>query len=798
MPILDSIFSSIGSAVRAYQTAINPANPRLRRPMFLNSVADSEKWKGGDLGHKDAAYKRALQNSWIYTAIHFKANELAAGRLYVSHNETGMQDDSVPVKNHPLARILRKPNPLMGRGFLWQYSQWWLDLSGNAYWFLAPDEDNNLAEIYPLPANAVNPFPGDRERLTDYYEYTVNGRKWDIPAEYICHFRYPNPYDYFRGLSPLVAALLPSDADSAMAHWNGAFFGSGNVMPSAIINVSSGVPGTADSIDPQDMEAIKDALTSGDYAASARRTVVTNAYEMAVNILGWNAKDMDFLQGRMFTKDEILNIMGIPPGLLDKNATEANATTGDNVFKEKTLWPLMSTIYAETITSQILERWYSVGEEAAFEDIRPINKMQLLQEAQASTADMTRKERRARFWNLPPLGDERDDEIPGAGQAAAPADPSGMGTPGAGAGMAGGFPLPNMRNAAPEAVRALSPDALSDLRRWKNVMLKSYRENTEPKLDFVSDHIPFDVRTQVLNGLVHAETPEHVKSIFSEWMPGEASTKASPFPLTGTGLSTHKDDPFLHVKRMTESELEQALREYFAGLAVRVGEQVGEGRKHLPGKHDQEDHAGGDGTTEENTVGFSFFRGTLTKVSDARKIGLSSDGWEKHEKIFKDKYLKRFDLEDEVERTIGLWDGPEPSFNAYVKGSRENIIAMAKQWGKDYNQEGMVVLLPSPGADGGKLIWDIDNAASDADLDILLGSLNEVKNKYKERTGKNFPLGVTVKNGETSFEYWHGDEDSAKEANDLITSALNKTTLKTKFRPEGGYEFIPLSLGEDY
>lgn len=167
-------------------------------------------------------------------------------------------------------------------------------------------------------------------------------------------------------------------------------------------------------------------------------------------------------------------------------------------------------------------------------------------------------------------------------------------------------------------------------------------------------------------------------------------------------------------------------------------------------------------------------------------------------KIFKDKYLKRFDLEDEVERTIGLWDGPEPSFNAYVRGSRENIVAMAKQWGKDYNQEGMVILLPNPGADGGKLVWDIDHAASDADLDVLLGSLNEVKNKYKERTGKNFPLGVTVKNGETSFEYWYGDKDSMAEAKDLIISAVNKTALKTKFRPEGGYEFIPLSLGENY
>ena len=136
------------------------------------------------------------------------------------------------------------------------------------------------------------------------------------------------------------------------------------------------------------------------------------------------------------------------------------------------------------------------------------------------------------------------------------------------AAMGGGFPVPNMQNAAPAPVRSLTPEALADLRRWKTKVL-----NTRI-INFSSEHIPDDIRSEVLKSLIHAETPEHVKSIFAEWMPGEASTKASPFPLSGKGYSTHKDDPFGQAKRMTESELEQALNEYFAGLAVRIGEQI--------------------------------------------------------------------------------------------------------------------------------------------------------------------------------------------------------------------------------
>jgi HK97 family phage portal protein len=573
MPILDTIAKTIGSAVRSYQTALQgPA----RRPMFLNSMADAEKWQGGDLGAKDAAFKRALQNSWIYTSINYKASELASCKLYVARTSGALEYDAIPVKGHPFTRLLLHPNPLMGRGFLWRYTHWWLDLSGNGYWFLAPDEDGNLSEIWPLPANLVNPFPGNKERLVDYYEYIPNGQMWRIPAEYICHFRYPNPYDYFRGLSPLVAAMLPADSDSAMAHWNGAFFGQGNVMPSAVISLSSGNP--QQPIDPQDVEAVKEQLTS-DYSASARRTVVTNAFDMSVNVLGWNAKDMDFLAGRSFTKEEILGIYGIPAGLLDKNATEANATTSDNVFKEKTLWPLMNAIYADSITAQILERWYPSPPEqeliAAFVDIRPLDKAQVLQESAATLSDLTRAERRARFWNLPPLGDERDNEIPGAAPAGSP--PILGGTEG-GFSMtpqAGGLGLPYPKNAAIPAARPLlSLDALSDLRRWKRLALKSLQAGQAPPAQFASAHIPANLKTVITETLQNAGDAEDVKDVFNQWMAGETSTKASPFTRKSDWQSDLQDDPYKPVKRAAESELQTELEQYFAELAERIGEQV--------------------------------------------------------------------------------------------------------------------------------------------------------------------------------------------------------------------------------
>jgi len=579
MGILESFAKALGGVARQFDTARSadqagfrkpePREPRkpARRPAMLSSMAAADKWKGGDLAARDAAYRRAIQNSWIYQAVGFKAGSIASSRLYVAQDTGKVEGDATPIKAHPLMEIMRKPNPLMGRGYLWRYTHWWLDLAGNSYWFLAPDADGNLAEIWPLPANIVNPMPGDNNQMIAYYEYTPNGQYYRISPEYVCHFRYPNPLDYFRGLSPLVAAMLPADADSAMAAWNGAFFGADNVMPSAVVNLSSGSPETP--IDPQDVEAVKEQLET-EFAAGKRRTVVTGAFGMAVQLLGWNARDMDFLAGRTFSKDEIFGDLGLPPGMLDKNATEANATVMANAYKENTLWPLLCDIYADTITAQVLVPWYADDQVAAFEDIRPVNKAQLLQEATASAQDMTRKERRGRYWNLEPLGDERDNEIPGAqptygAQPAAPDAPF-IGAPD-GPYKAG---LSNPLAGLPPAARSLPAEALADLRRWRRLALKALGTGKAPAdIDFRSPHLPAPLRADLREALADAAAADQVRAVFDEVIQG--STKAAP--QVGKPLLPG-DDPFAPVKLVAEADLETMLLSYFAGLSARVLDQA--------------------------------------------------------------------------------------------------------------------------------------------------------------------------------------------------------------------------------
>ena len=495
MSVIKKIASEIGGAIGAFEKARSSG---AIRPRFLTSWAQSEKWKGGDFGEREFAEQRAIHNSWVFQAIQYKANEISAGRLQVVITKGEEKPQQIP--NHPFEKIMRRPNPFIGRAFLWRFTHWWMDLDGNAYWFISPDGLGQPVEIWPIPSNCMRVVPGDKDRFIDYYEYQANGQIFPIPSEYICHFSYPNPFDIYRGLSPLTAAMLAADSDSAMATWNGNFFGKDNVMPSAVVNMSSGNPNRP--IDPADVEALQEKLKS-EYSALARKTLVANAYDMDVALLGWSPKEMDFLAGRQFSKEEIFGIYGLPGGLLDKNANEANSTTADQIFKEKTIWPTM-VLYAEQITAQVIIPFYGEDREAVFEDIRPKNRKLLMEEFDRGSRVLTLDELRERYFDADPLGDERGQKL----LAEIKADPTSLG-------------LENLFQIAGNSKKSIQSkpeaDPSEDLRKWKTKALKFLKSEKSLDFDFESDLINEELRNFIHAGLEAAETSADVKAVFDEW-----------------------------------------------------------------------------------------------------------------------------------------------------------------------------------------------------------------------------------------------------------------------------------------
>ena len=127
---------SAGAVVRGYELA----KLTYKRPSFIAAEAMLSRWNGGDMGIEDAAVRRAMTNSWIYIAIQRKSMDISLGKPYVVQNPQGLSTTGTVIPGHTLLDLFRHPNDVMDNSYLWQYTHMWLDLKGNSYWFLLPDE----------------------------------------------------------------------------------------------------------------------------------------------------------------------------------------------------------------------------------------------------------------------------------------------------------------------------------------------------------------------------------------------------------------------------------------------------------------------------------------------------------------------------------------------------------------------------------------------------------------------------------------------------------------------------------
>lgn len=501
--LLDQVSEALGRALGTFQRARQQARQQ-SRPRFFGGMGREYGWEGGwawtsDAGSDLERSKRALQNSWVFACIEMIAREVGASEFQVVEHH-GPDEDPTQINNHPLEQLLRRPNPYMGRAFLWQYSTWWLKLDGNFYWFVLCDDDGVPVELWPLPSFAVRPFfSTDGQQIIDYYEYLVGGTIYKIPPRYIVHVRRPNPFNPFVGLSELVAAMLPTDSDLAMARWNAAFFGKQNTMPAAIINLSSGDPDAP--INPADRKRLEDDLVE-DYAAYERRTFVTTANSVTANLLGWNPQEMDFLAGREFTKSEIFTIYGVHLGVVDPNATEANAKVGEQRFKE-TVWALL-TLVAEQLTVELVEPFYAWWEgapdlEATFEDIRPLDRELELREREAARGVLTIDEIRGEYFQRDPLPEGRGTLLETEIQQTL----SDYGVPDF---SISDIPIPQAVTSAIEA----------DLRKWRTKALRALKRGQPADVDFESEVIPPDLAGQLHLHLQAARGVSDVEEAFGE------------------------------------------------------------------------------------------------------------------------------------------------------------------------------------------------------------------------------------------------------------------------------------------
>lgn len=344
-------------------------------------------------------------NPQVRTVISFLARNIAQIGLHTFRRVS--LTDRERVTDHPLPKLLGRPNPRTTRYRLIDSLVNDLGIYDNAVW-LKTKVDDQPQGLIRLPPAQVKPI-GDTWMWPDGYRFTGSKGSRDFRPDEVVHFRGYNPEDSRWGLSPMetLRRILAEEYQASVArdqlHRNGARFAGWIERPKDSTEWSR----TA----ARQFAADFHASWSGTGPQAGGTPILEEGMTYKANP-GLTPKDLQYLEVRKLTREEIAAAFFIPPpliGILD-HATYSNITQQHQQLYQDTLGPWLKMI-AEEIGLQLVPDFDKTGD--MYVEFNIQEKLQGSEEqfTQIQTAVggawMTRNEARARL-NLPKVdgGDE--------------------------------------------------------------------------------------------------------------------------------------------------------------------------------------------------------------------------------------------------------------------------------------------------------------------------------------------------------------------------------------------------------
>ena len=241
---------------------------------------------------------------WVYACITARTEGVKNIKLHLYQN-LGNNKPAKEILDNPVLDLLNYVNPAMTRTQLFEATQAFLDLDGNAFWWLARANNGkgDIEQIYvmspdrvTLIADTTNPL-----RIMGYSYTQPDGNKIPFDATEVLHFKNFNPVAVHpfphRGMGIVEAASWAIDTENAAKEWNYNFFAN-SARPDGIL-YQEGVSTMGDD-DYARLRAEWEQNHQGQ----------TNAHKIAILSGGikWqeisrNQKDMDFNLQRQFGRD---------------------------------------------------------------------------------------------------------------------------------------------------------------------------------------------------------------------------------------------------------------------------------------------------------------------------------------------------------------------------------------------------------------------------------------------------------------------------------------------------------------
>jgi HK97 family phage portal protein len=338
----------------------------IQKNITVRDVAEMMRPAIGDV-YTDANSTKYYK-SWVYAAANYNAKNIADAHVKLVTNETPKVSryKTIPEKLvkayhpangnyneilvHPILDLLNKPNEYDGvYQFLYKVDLF-LELTGDAYVYVTK-ENGIPSKLEVLYSQFVNIQTDGLNRITHYnYGVAVDGKyQFSFTPDEIIHIKFFNPDDILYGISPLSACAAGVDLVNAMTTYEQAL--NRNLgIPAGIIKYKEQIP--------EEQRRSVEAQWQKKFSSVGRagKVLVTDD-DMDFQSLGIVPREMNFLEGKKFTREEVFSCLGVPMSLMiTESVNRSNMQTSLISYHHSTLLPRLKLI-SQCMTKGLISQY---------------------------------------------------------------------------------------------------------------------------------------------------------------------------------------------------------------------------------------------------------------------------------------------------------------------------------------------------------------------------------------------------------------------------------------------------------
>lgn len=307
------------------------------------------------LSQQEKLSRPYAQSGIVYSCVRARAQLIseARPRLWMSEDE----DADEVASSDPLAALLARPNPIMGRIKFWRAISQHFDLAGGTFLFLtsgktdAPIRPGEMpGALWPVREDQVSiDFEGSTPRV---YWFVAGGERIEFPDHAVAHIYDADPDNPLRGIGPMQAAFRSANNLFKAESFDDALVENGGQIGGIISPKDSEKSFTREQAkvlgDSMNQEMLEP-KNSGKWAVVPRGVTFEKT---AFSPVDMQAKDL-----RILGRDHVMMIFGLTPPLLGivADVNRANGREARRVFYESHGIPQLEFI-ADEFNAQLLPR----------------------------------------------------------------------------------------------------------------------------------------------------------------------------------------------------------------------------------------------------------------------------------------------------------------------------------------------------------------------------------------------------------------------------------------------------------